>query len=444
MARVVVTMTPVLRSRSSRPGRTEARHYCRIVSLLQTERGARGDLTNARESAILPPTFGVSLKGAAMTTTTETKHGLEVGNPAVRSVGALAFGPDGVLFVADNVSATIFAIDTQDEAVANEPRPLDIDQLDTRLAAYLGCSREDVLIRGMAVHPASQVVYLSVMRGTGASAVPVIVKVARDATFSDLALDRVPFSQTTIEDAPADDDDRTDWRRVQGNREGETTMRRDGSPMRVSRDPFRTITVTDMAYLPRKADWTVHGQLLVAGASNEEFSSVFRRIPFPFKKSGQKTALEIYHVNHGQYETVSPIRTFIPYAGGASILASYTCTPLVHFSLSELQPGGQATGRTVGELGGGSTPVDMVTYTRDGEEYLLVANSGLPLMKVACGDIDAQVALTEPRQPEGVARQELSQQGVGQMANLNDVYVLMLGQDDEGNASLHAYPTASL
>src|SRR5688572_14031599 len=208
-----------------------------------------------------------------MTTATESKHGLEVGSPAIKSVGALAFGPDGVLFVADNVSAAIFALDTGDTAEADgEPRPLDIDQLDTRLAAYLGCNREDVLIRSMAVHPGSSNVYLSVMRG-GASGIPLIVKIDQDGGFSELALDRLPFSQTTIDDPPAADDPRTDWRRVQGNREGEVMQRRDGGTMQVTRDPFRAITVTDMAYLPRKADYTVHGQLLVAGVSNEEFSS---------------------------------------------------------------------------------------------------------------------------------------------------------------------------
>ncbi len=376
-------------------------------------------------------------------TTTETKHGLEIGAPAIRSVGALTFGPDGVLFIADNVSAAIFAIDTRDSATAGDPRPLDIDSLDTRLAAYLGCNREDVLIRGMAVHPESRNVYLSVMRGAGASGVPAIVKVAPDGEFSTLAFDSVPFSQTSIEDAPSEDDDRTDWRRVQGNREGELTTRRDGTQTMVTHDPFRAITVTDMAYLARKADWTVHGQLLVAGVSNEEFSSVFRRISFPFKKAPQKTALEIYHVNHGQYETISPIRTFVPYANGASILASYTCTPLVHFSLNELQPGAQVTGRTVGELGGWSTPVDMISYTRDGQEYLLVANSGLPLMKIACAGIDAQAALTQAHQPEGVARQALHE-GVGFMANLGDTYVLMMEQDDAGHTSLRSYPTATL
>jgi hypothetical protein len=374
-----------------------------------------------------------------MTTTAETKHGLEVGTPTLKSVGPLAFGPDGVLFVADNASGAIFAIDTGDSDPVAEARPLDLDHLDARLASYLGCSRDEVLIRSMAVRPDSLNVYLSVMRG----ALPVIVRVAQDGALSTLELDGVPFSQTSIDDSPPEDDERTDWRRVQGNREGELMSRRDGTQMRFIRDPFRAIAVTDMAYLPRKADWTVHGQLLVAGVSNQEFSSVFRRIPFPFGKAAQRTNVEVYHVNHGQFETISPIRSFVPYEQGRSILASYTCTPLVHFPLDAMQPGAQVTGRTLGELGGGSTPVDMALYARDGREFLLVANSGLPLMKIACRDIDAQAALTEPTEPAGVPREPLHE-GVTQMANLGDDYVLMLEQDDEGNASLRSYATTTL
>ena len=39
------------------------------------------------------------------------RYGLEVGTPGIKSVGPLAFGPEGILFVADNMGATIFAID---------------------------------------------------------------------------------------------------------------------------------------------------------------------------------------------------------------------------------------------------------------------------------------------------------------------------------------------
>ena len=115
----------------------------------------------------------------------------------------------------------------------------------------------------------------------------------------------------------------------------------------------------------------------------------------------------------------------------------------MHFALKDLTPGAQITGRTVGELGGWSTPVDMLTYTRDGNEYLLVANSGLPLMKIAMRDIEAQDELTQPRQPEGVAHTDLHH-GVAQMAALGSDHILMLEVDDEGVTSLRTYDTASL
>ncbi len=370
-----------------------------------------------------------------MTTVDISKYGLEVGTPAIKSVGPLAFGPEGILFVADNLGATIFAIDVDDSDSVSEPRPLDVDNIDTRLAAYLGCSREDVFIRDMAVHPSSQNVYLSVMRGSGSSAMPVLIKIGADGTLSEVTLEDVPFSQTAIENAPAQDDERLDTRLVQGNREGEV-RERDGVRYRVARDRLRTATVTDMAY--------VDGLLLVAGASNEEFSSTLRRIPFPFDGNTLTNSLEIFHVSHGKYETASPIRTFVPYGGNASVLASYTCTPVVHFSLKDLKSETQIKGRTVAELGAGNTPIDMVSYMRDGQEYLLVSNARHPLMKIACKDIDQQESLTQPQEPVGVPRQTLPHKGVGHMANLNGSYVLMMEQDDEGNASLRSYNISTL
>src|ERR1039458_8432787 len=61
---------------------------------------------------------------------TMSKYGLEVGSPDVKSVGSITFGPEGILFVADNVSATIFAIDVADEVTVTETRPVDVEDLD--------------------------------------------------------------------------------------------------------------------------------------------------------------------------------------------------------------------------------------------------------------------------------------------------------------------------
>lgn len=363
--------------------------------------------------------------------------GLAVGTPEMKSVGPIAFGPDGILFVADNKSAAIFALGLGPAGPAPDSMAFEIDDLDGRLASRLGCSRHDVSIRDIAVCPLTKEVYLSVMRGTGSDTIPVIARVEADGQVVDVPLEGVPFASTTIEDAPDPGDERIDTLVLPDDSvEGEEFKTGSGIRLRLLRDGLRTVTVTDLDY--------VDGTLLVAGASNEEFSSTLRRIPFPFNGAAQSNSLEIFHVSHGQYETASPIRTFVPYNGGGSILASYTCTPIVQFSLSELEPATHVMGSTVAELGSMNSPTDMVAYRRDGDEYLLVATARLPLVRIACADIDGQEALTEPEEPVGVPRESLDHPGVLRMANLDDGSVVMLQQEGAGPVSLRSYECASL
>jgi len=363
-------------------------------------------------------------------------HGLAQGTVELKSIGPIVFGPESILFVADNASATIFAIDLGAASVASlDVEPATVEKLDARLAAYMGCLREDVNIRDMAVRPGSQQVYLSVMRGTGNAAMPLVISVSPSGELAEVPLHDVRFSKFTIDDAPAIEDERRDVRLADDSEDAEELDIR-GIHLRVARDPLRSVTITDMAY--------VDGTLLVAGASNEEFSSSLRRIPFPLDTKQSTNSLEIFHVSHGKYETASPLRTLVPYGGNSSILASYTCTPVVHFSLADLQPGSLARGRTVADLGSMNTPIDMVAYSKDGEEYLLVSNVRYPLMRIACRDIDQQSPLLERGDRTGVPREELPQQGVTRMANLNGSAVLMLQRDADGSLNLRPYSTASL
>jgi hypothetical protein len=359
-----------------------------------------------------------------------TQYGLENGVVELRSVGPIAFGPDGILFIADNAAAAIFALDPGDDG---EPVAVGgVENLDARLASYLGCSTADVSVRDMAVHPLSQAVYLSVMRGAGDAGIPVIIRVGDGGALEAVELEGVAFARTSIPDAPADGD----AEHVRFVNPGETPdqeLEHAGVRIRLRRQPLRTQTVTDLAY--------VDGVLLVAGASNEEFASTLRRIPFPFNGDAQASSLEIYHVSHGKWETHSPLRAFLPY-GGNDVLAAYTCTPVVHLSLDELRSGEQARGRTVAELGWGNSPIDMVAYERDRDRYVLVSNARRPLMRIACRDIDTQQPLTEPQEPVGVPRDELPHEGVSHLAAVNDD-VLMLQWIDE-TLHLRAYPTASL
>jgi hypothetical protein len=364
-----------------------------------------------------------------------SEHGLRVGTADLRAAGPITFGPAGILFLADNIAAKVYAVDVADPGPAAGAEPFDLEDVDVRVGAFLGCDAGDVDIRDIAVHPSSHNVYLSVQRGRGDAGQAVLVRIDRlDGAISDVPLTGVPVAEVAIADAPAENDERQDVILPLGD-EGEELQIGDRT-IRILRRPIRTSTVTDMAY--------VDGALLVAGLSNEEFSSKLRRFPFPFSDDVVDNNLEIFHVSHGKWETAAPIRTFVPYDSGRSVLASYTCTPVVHFPLTELEPGTKTVGRTVAELGAMNQPLDMVSFVQDGEEHLLVANSSHGLVKIACGDIDGQTPLTDPTEPTGVPRQTEDLQGVIRLANLNDGYVLALQTGDADRHHLHSLKVSAL
>jgi len=224
---------------------------------------------------------------------------------ALESIGAIAFGPDNLLFVGDSQGAAVYAIDMPDAAGGDGP--VNVAGLDAKLAAMFGTTADDITVRDMAIHPASHNVYLSVSRGDSSFG---LVKVDGNGTLSEVSLADVQYSKGDIPNAPSP----------------EATYGR--------RARARQYTITDLAF----AD----GEVLVAGLSNQEFASNFRRIPFPFTGAMDATSLEIYHVSHGQYETHAPVDTFTPYEmnGKVHVVASYTCTPLVLFSLVHLHTAG--------------------------------------------------------------------------------------------------------
>jgi len=116
----------------------------------------------------------------------------------------------------------------------------------------------------------------------------------------------------------------------------------------------------------------------------------------------------------------------------------------VHFPLDEMTGGTKVVGRTVAELGARNQPQDIVAFRQGDDDWLLVCHSAHPLMKIRCADITDQAALTEPREPVGVPRQELDVPGVRRLDNLNGEYVLALVRDDDGRRHLRSLKTASL
>ena len=197
---------------------------------------------------------------------------LKAGKLQLKSAGALAFGPDGVLFVGDSVGGSVAAIDTNDHTAPKGAASINVDGLDAKIAAMVGVPADQIVINDMKVNPVSKNVYLSVARGKGPDAQPLIVKVDTTGAVSNVSLDNVKFAQVSLVDAPA-------------------------SNPTARQDP-RTTTITDMNY--------VNGNLLVAGMSNEEWSSALRSIPVPFKNAEQGATLQIWHDSHGRYETAVP------------------------------------------------------------------------------------------------------------------------------------------
>ncbi len=357
------------------------------------------------------------------------------------SAGPLLFAPElssdgaAVLFAADVARATVFAFELPPETSAPEGAEVNVDGLGTKIASLLGVERDDAVIRGMTVHPASHAVYLSIARGRGAEAGPVVVRAGTDGELGIVELDDLAVTSFQLDDAPADDDERQDfW--LDGSDPTSQPREIHGVTLNIAQVPAQRSTVTGLAW--------VDGTLFVAGLSNEEFTSRLRRIAYPFDGSATETSVEIFHVDHGKYETQSPIRALTSFDGGSSILATYTCTPVVQFSVDDLRGEGLVRGRTVAELGPMNQPFSIVSYDRDGEEFLLVSNTRHPLLKIPAAAIGDQVALSVPlSDPEsslGVPREELDHPGVTWMANLDrgSVVVVQHEGDDTSLRTLHA------
>ena len=352
-------------------------------------------------------TSGAAPAGVTATTAAigVTSTGMRYGAPDLRSAGALTFGVDNTLFVGDSQGAAVFAIDIKDTAKDPGTDPIKVENIDRKIASLLGTTPDAIVINDLAVHPASQNVYLAVSRGRGNDAVPVILRATKQGALEEVPLKNVAFSKAGISNAP-EVGSKTSWG---GDK--------------------RQMTITDLAF--------VDGQLLVAGLSNAEFASTLRRLPFPFTQDTTVSTLEIYHTSHGKYETNSPIETFLPFTinGRPSLIAGYGCAPLASFSLADLREKKHLRGVTLAELGGGNRPVDMVAFQRDGKDRILIANSHRTLMSMSADDINKAQPLTKPMPAayvsDGVPFLSIAVVGVTQLDNLNAKFVVMIKRDIE-------------
>jgi hypothetical protein len=338
---------------------------------------------------------------------------MKEGKPEFKSMGPLAFGPDGILFVADTRSAAITAIATGDTKAANA-KPLKVEAINQKIAALLGTAADQILINDLAINPISRNAYLAVSRGRGADAVPVLVRVKADGQPEVVSLDKVKFSRAELPDPPAD------AMVGEGNRQSNRRLE----------------SITDIGFLD--------GRLFVAGMANEEFASTLRSIPFPFKTVANGTSVEIYHGAHGQFETRAPVRTFTTFKVGKEdhLLAAYQCTPLVQFPISDLKPGAKLRGKTIAELGNRNRPLDMIVYEKDGKTYLLMANSSRGVMKITTDNIDKAESITERvADKKGLTYETIaSWTGVDHLDRFDANHVIVLRRSDGGSLNIESLP----
>ncbi|HEX5431880.1 MAG TPA: hypothetical protein VFW83_07940, partial [Bryobacteraceae bacterium] len=221
----------------------------------------------------------------------------------------------------------------------------------------------------VAVNPISKNIYVSVSRGKSVGGIPVIVRIDPSGKISDLPLDHAKYSSAALPNPIASKSVRT-----------------------------RMEAITEIRYM--------NGRVLVAGLSNEEFSSNMRSVAFPFTSADANggASIEIYHGSHGEYETNAPVRTFLPYTidNQPYILAAYTCTPLVKIPVSSLKAGNKVEGTTIAEMGAGNRPLDMIAYRKNGHDYILMANSARGVTKLDAAHLDSYPAITFPTDITGV------------------------------------------
>jgi hypothetical protein len=338
---------------------------------------------------------GAAVVGSAAPSTREVMNaGMAVGTPDLKSAGVMTFGPDNMLFLGDSLGGAVFAVDVADSGRDATTADFEVTQIDRKIAALLGTTPDDIVIRDLATHKPSQHMYLSVSRGRGSDAKPALIRVSRSGEFTEVGLAKARFAKASLRDMPSTDA-KTSW--------GESA---------------RSMAITDLA--------VEGGELFVAGLSNEQFSSALRRVPVPFSSNAMTTTLEIFHTSHNKYETNAPIETLLPMTvrNKRVVLAGYGCSPLALFSVDDIRREKHLRGTTLAE--------------RSGDRVVIVANSDRTLMRITGKDLDKSEPLThgasQAYEAFGTPYLSIAVVGVTQLDDLNPEQVVVIQRDIESGS----------
>ncbi|WP_299317256.1 hypothetical protein [uncultured Maribacter sp.] len=361
--------------------------------------------------------FAIALITISATTIEKNNEDLTkdfvTGDLEIGSINQLSFGPQGILFIGDSKNAAIYALDTKDTEQTISAKGINIADFDDKIASALGTTKENIKITDMAVNPVSKTAYFSVTTTEGT---PVLLKLNGE-TLENVSLKNASYSKVALSNPVSED-----FKDKRGRSQ-------------------RNWAIADLKYHD--------GNLMVTGLSNQEFSSTFRSIPFPFTGKQDYASLEIWHAAHGKFETYAPIKTFdfITIEDKEYLMASYTCTPLVLFPMEDLKGGKHLKGRTVAELGAGNSPMDMLSYQKDGKTYFLMSNTNRSVMRFDYDAIaDFKESYTKPTKVNnygamGVPYISLPMVNVLQLDNLDAENVVYLQRTANGSLVLRSRPT---
>lgn len=261
------------------------------------------------------------IAGGATSATEQFLKNPTKGDPALKSVGPLAFGDGGLLLIAEPGAAAFVAVDTGDVGPSTKlAKP--VEDTAALLAGALNTTADQIQIVDMAVSAGGNI-YFSVRNNAAKNVIIVVVDAAGRAKPLDLAT--LNHVRVTLPKAEA--------------------------------GPIRNIS--DLAF--------TSDRVLVTGQSNEEFSSKIFSIPLPLRadNAGSIYSAETYHVSHKKWETKAPIQSFIPYDdhGTLCVLGAFACTPIAKFPLKDIAAGANIRGTSVVELGSGNRPLDLFSYS---------------------------------------------------------------------------------
>ncbi|MBM3996642.1 MAG: hypothetical protein FJ303_21185 [Planctomycetes bacterium] len=333
------------------------------------------------------------------------------GNPNLKSVDAIAFGPNGLLIIGSGTQ--VVAVDTGDTKATDWTKS-EVANITEVLAGKLGLSTKDIEVRRLTVNPASRRAYVAVRNLKVKQ--DIILTVDGGGNVAEFSLENVKFTRY---------------------------------PLAVG-----TASVTRLT----DVTWA-GGKIVAATQAGDTFGSrVFAITQAEKDAKSVSFSTETYHVGHGKWETKAPIICIMPYEddGQTGVVGSFTCTPIVRYPLQDVESKDKVKGVSVVELGTGNTPRSMFAYEKNGKRYILV-NAARNNKKTAFGTSGywaAKVDFTLLKETTNVNEKALWRVkggnfqpntdrvsvateffGVHQMAKLDDTRALVI-RDDKGTMNL--------